>query len=99
MINFAYERAENIVGKGENIGKQHLPFDTHCLPKPFLSGFILKCWFVWEKVCFDNKYEWSEKMKVVLRLGVFALKFVTFVYILGKHHILCNIVQGHASQS
>ena len=40
---------ENIIGKGENAGYQHLLLFPQCFIKPSFSG-SLKVWIVWENV-------------------------------------------------
>ena len=48
-LKFVLEKAENIVGKGENAGYQHFLLFPQCFQKPFLSGSF-KVWIVWKKV-------------------------------------------------
>ena len=45
-LKFVLVRVENIVGKGEDAGYQHLLLFPQCFPKPSLSG-SLKVGIVW----------------------------------------------------
>ena len=38
MKTFAFDRVENIVGKGENAGNQHFLLFPQCFQKPTFSG-------------------------------------------------------------
>ena len=41
MIEFVFDRIENIVGKGENAGDQHFLLFLQCFRKAFLSRSVL----------------------------------------------------------
>ena len=49
MMTFVYDRAENIVGKGENAGYQHFIHFPQCFQKAFYSR-SLKIEIVWSRV-------------------------------------------------
>ena len=38
IMNFVFDRVENIVGKGENAGNQHFLLFPQCFQKAFYSG-------------------------------------------------------------
>ena len=40
MAKFDFDRVENIVGKGENAGKQHFLHVSQCFQKFFYSGLL-----------------------------------------------------------
>ena len=46
ILRFAWERVENIVGKGENAGFQHFLLCPQCFQKTF-SSHLLKVGIVW----------------------------------------------------
>ena len=46
MMSYVFDRAENIVGKGENAGYQHFLLFSQCFQKAFSSG-VLKVVIVW----------------------------------------------------
>ena len=45
-FKFVFERVENIVGKGENVGYQHFLLLSQCFQKASFTG-SLKVWIVW----------------------------------------------------
>ena len=46
MMIYVFDRAENIVGKGENAGHQHFLLFPQCFQKAFSSG-VLKVGIMW----------------------------------------------------
>ena len=46
IMEFAFDRVENIVGKGENAGHQHFLLFPQCFEKDFVLGW-LKVGNVW----------------------------------------------------
>ena len=40
MVQYFYDRVENIVGKGENAGYQHFPLFPQCFQKTFSSRWL-----------------------------------------------------------
>ena len=47
MMLSSFDRAENIVGKGENAGNQHFLLFPQCFKKSLLSKGLLKVVIVW----------------------------------------------------